>query len=89
MQLGDVLLGLLLTLLAFAKEITSATQQLRLPFGNLIGGDIELIDKLRKCQVTLERGQGNLGLKLRWMGSSRSSHCVSSESCAQLDGKHL
>ena len=44
MQLSDVLLGLLLALLAFAKDITSATQQLLLPFGNLIGGDIELID---------------------------------------------
>jgi len=65
MQLGDVLLGLLLALLAFAKDITSATQQLLLPLGNLIGGDIELIDKLRKRQVTLERGQGHLGLKLR------------------------
>ena len=68
MQLGDVLLGLLLALLTFAKNITSATQQLLLLFGNLIGGDIELIDKLRRRQVTLKRGQGHLGLTLAVFG---------------------
>jgi len=58
MQLSDALLGLQLAILAFAKDITSATQQLLLPFGGLISGDIELIDKLRKRQVTLKRGPG-------------------------------
>ena len=47
---------------ATAKNVGSRFLQLLLPFGDLVGVNLELFSQLRQCPVTLDCGDATLAL---------------------------
>jgi hypothetical protein len=63
---------------ARTENIGSSALQLRLPRGDLIGVDVELLRKLSQCSIALDGGKRQLRLKGRCVVPAGSfAHCLS------------